>query len=150
MRYLLVFTLLAIPGFAQEFCSDSFQTSISGSSLTIDHFEAVYNCCSIVTVEDNLQGSTLTLTEGEIPPYCWCECCFTISTTVEDLPPGELIVNVIYFDLGVWEVWDTTVIIPDVGQSGSGFLADLWKSDCGETVVDDPIQSWGSVKALYR
>jgi len=150
MRYLLVLTLLAIPCFAQENCFDSFQTSISGSSLTIDHFDAVYNCCSIITTDEYLQGNTLTITEGEIPPFCWCECCFTISTTIEDLPPGELIVNVVYFDLGVWETWSATVIIPDIGQSGSGLLADLWKSECYETAVDDPVLSWGSVKALYR
>ncbi|MCP4144766.1 MAG: hypothetical protein GY752_05715 [bacterium] len=150
MRYLLVLMLLAIPCFAQLDCLDSFQTSISGSSLTVDHFEAVYNCCSIITIAEDLQGNTLTITEEEIPPYCWCVCCFTISTTIEDLPPGELVVNVQYFDLGVWEVWSTTVIIPDIGQSGSGLLTDLWKSDCGVTAVDDPIKSWGSIKALYR
>lgn len=150
MRYLLVLMLLAVPGFAQEFCFDSFQTSVSGSSLTVDHFEAVYNCCSIITVDETFLGNTLTLTEGELPPYCWCECCFTISTTIDDLPPGELIVNVVYFDLGIWETWSSTVIIPDIGQSGSGLLADLWKSDCGVIAVEDPIQSWGSVKTLYR
>ncbi len=150
MRYFFVFILLTTPALAQENCFDSFQTSISGSSLTVNHFEAVYNCCSIITIDENLQENTLTLTEDEIPPYCWCECCFTISTTIDDLPPGELIVNVVYFDLGVWETWETTVIIPDIGQSGSGLLTDLWKSDCGVIAVEDPIQSWGSIKALYR
>ena len=62
-----------------------------GSTLFIDHIDAVFNCCQDkIDAAVSIEGDVITITESEDPPggFCDCICLFDLTCMIRDLPPG--------------------------------------------------------------
>ena len=147
-------TALAWPG-----CEvDWFFLSATDDTVTVDHNGVSYNCCmDYVQWEVDLSGSTLRIFEYEITPVpCACICCFELSVSVADCPPGPLDVEVHWndWDSGEWETWTGTIVVPDVGQVPLPVIASNETSDCLPYGTGAPTpegaSSWAVLKAWYR
>jgi len=147
-------TALAWPG-----CEiDWFALSASGDTVTVDHNRVSYNCCmDHMEWTVDLSESTLRIFEYEITPIpCTCMCCFELSVSVADCPPGLLDVEFHWLDSesGGWETWTGTIFVPDVGQVPLPVIASAETSDClppgtGAPPPGEP-RPWAVLKAPYR
>mgnify|MGYP001545649697 CR=1 FL=1 len=128
---------------------DSYYTHLDDDRLTIEHFNAVHNCC-----QDELGhrvewvGGDLHVTEFEDPPggYCDCVCYFDLSVTVEDLPPGPL--HVVYHYLDHLDEFD--FVVEEAGQTGDWTLAASSHSDCHQEPTGVESTSWGMLRLRFR
>jgi hypothetical protein len=79
---------------------DAFEFVVEGDRLSVTHQNATYNCCpEDIEVSLVVEGWLLTLTEEEILVQpCYCICCYEVTSTVEDLAPGEYVVEYWWFD----------------------------------------------------
>jgi len=71
-----------------------------GDDIVMEHFGAMYNCCTGMTVDLDAAGSLFRLIERpEFPDWkCHCICPYDLTSRIEDVPPGTYRV----------EVWDPT------------------------------------------
>ena len=166
MRKLLIVTgalvLLAVPAAAQEYLwcynADEVRVEVDGSTVTVIHEAAVYNCCpdpfayDVVWEEDHL---VVTETEVLTNP-CYCICCFDLYTTVENVPPGAWVMWFRWYDYEIydWLQVEVPFTVDDLGQGGPVFVGATDDSGClTSSAVDDipPVTtSWGRVKAIYE
>jgi len=106
-----------------EWCwnMDVIRAEVEGSTITVYHDNAYYNCCpSSFYHAVTLEGSLILIHELEIDPQCLCLCCFNLNTVVEDVAPGTYQIDFSWYD---YEVWETVhryleVVVPDLGQPG--------------------------------
>ncbi|UCF79046.1 MAG: hypothetical protein JSW03_01950 [Candidatus Eiseniibacteriota bacterium] len=136
-------------------CNGSVSAGSSGSTIVVHHDQAEWNCCAEIEFELSASQDTLNLYEfetfGEMGP-CLCLCCFDLTTTIEDVPPGDYLVRVLNGLSGelFGEVWVTVTW----GLMGEISLGGTAQSPCGgwTTSVEDPLPAttWGRVKTLYR
>jgi hypothetical protein len=145
-------------------CEDEVYAVVEGSTVTVYHDGAEYNCCPdpfeySVTQDDSL----IVVVEYEILTNpCFCICCFDLSVAIEDLAPGVYYLIFSWFNYGTeeWQEIVLDVAIPAVGQTGEPLVASVYRSDCywGATDVpgdppwppEDVEVTWGLIKALYR
>lgn len=135
---------------------DWFTLAVTGDTVTLTHGGVPYNCClERIDWTVQLEGSTLRIFEYEfVPEPCLCLCCYELSVSVADCPPGLLEVEVHYddYDAGGWVTWTGTIFVPDVGQTEPPAIAANETSDClTADAAGEPLWStWGRLKALYR
>ena len=149
---------------AQYWCenADRIYAEVDGSTITIHHKATLYNCCpeSFDYVIDQ-QGLVIHVQEIEILPQCFCVCCFDLSVDIEDVAPVDYEVVFTWYDYesSAWLEEIVEVNVPDVGQSGILYVADILSSDCltsPTSSAPEPKEPglqrtrWGEVKALYR
>ena len=167
---LLLFLVLSIATTATQaeddlWCeyADQIGGEVHGSSLTIYHRAALYNCCPdrFDYVIDYVPGFEISVLELEVlSEPCDCNCCYNLSVDIEDVAPGE---SQVWFE---WWDYETAhgqiggfqITVPDIGQPGEARLGHSSHTGCLEvmSVPDDPAEpenaksTWGSIKALYR
>jgi len=146
-----------IVGYAQGYpwCSslDEVYAEVDGSTLTVHHDNATYNCCpDSFSYALTASNDTLYIVESEnLSNPCDCECCYDLATTVKDLPPGTLQVVFRWFDNDPW-VWrdqNLTVVIGEWGQAGSVYPGPSIRSDCLAQVPAAAFR-WGVLKSRYQ
>lgn len=69
---------------------EAFGVSVAGTTLTVTHASAEYNCCAEVDMLLRREGAALVLEEVVANPEeaCRCMCAFDLAGTVEGLAPG--------------------------------------------------------------
>ncbi|UCF06461.1 MAG: hypothetical protein JSV33_05390 [bacterium] len=89
-------------------------------TLFLDHINAGFNCCPGEIVADiTIDGSTITISEGETESACDCLCLFDVHYRIDDLPPGTYTITFIEpYRRGEDEVLEFTVEL-DGTTSGS-------------------------------
>ena len=129
---------------------------MEGDTLVVAHDAATYNCC-FDDIEYSLswQADTLVITEIEIlTESCPCLCCYSLSVRVADLPPGELIVTLVWqdYDTGGQESWSDQVLVPGGGSGGGPVIAGRGVSECLDMTGLPEVQTttWGRVKSRYH
>jgi len=136
---------------------DDVYAEVEGSTVTVHHDAAQYNCCPdefVHTVSD--QGEVIVVEEFEIlTTPCLCLCCYDLSAIVEPVSPGHHVILFRWYDYetGQWQEWPLDVTVPDVGQGGEAQLAATGNSGCYDdptAVPESPGEGWGRIKALYR
>ena len=67
--------------------------------ISLTHFNATHNCCGLVELHLEVEGSLLTITETEVfdedHPGCWCMCELTLSAEITGLAGGDYTVRVV-------------------------------------------------------
>jgi hypothetical protein len=147
---------LTAPAPARTSCDDTISARVTGSTITIQHDGAFYNCCVggfdyVVTEEPGL----FTVVENEIVGEpCDCLCCYDLTLTIEDVAPGDWVIVFRWRDseTGDWLQVELPVTVGDVGQGGAAVFAGYVNGGCHDpTDVPGPVaSSWGSVKSSYR
>jgi hypothetical protein len=147
----------AFPAHGQWCDPDVVTAGVDGSTITVFHDNAEWNCCAWIQFALVENGEMLDLYETEMGNFCWCTCCFDLIATIEDVAPGTYLVRTIDAEGGqvLGQVW-VTVEGPGATKAA---LGGSQQSPCGgwpTAVPDDPghglegIASWGLIKALYR
>jgi hypothetical protein len=159
---LLVLTPLS-PALAQFglWCenADEVLAQVDGGTLTVLHRAALYNCCP-TRFEHQLSGSgdTLRVVEIEILELpCPCLCCYDLSTDIENMPPGDFVVDFAWddYETAGWQHRIIHVTVPDAGQTDPPRVSELESSGCihNEDLTGAPLEgssTWGRVKGVYR
>ncbi len=154
---LALFLCFASVAFAQPYpwCSlmDEVWLEADASSITFHHDKATYNCCpDSFTYDVSVSGGTLYVVEHEVlTDPCACMCCYELSTTIEELPPGAL--HVVFRwrddDPSGWRDWPFDITIGDLGQTGQVIKGSSIHSGCLDQVLT-PSLKWGVLKSWYE
>lgn len=164
MMSLLACVTLVVPAGAQWMeCDDEVYAVVEGSTVTVHHVGALYNCCpdpfEYTVSQDDV---VIEVVETEVLNNpCFCICCFDLLVQIEDLAPGgySLIFHWFDYEAGEWLNVALDVVVPDQGQMGDPYVASTYLSDCytaptgvpGEPITPSPMtESWGQIKALYH
>jgi hypothetical protein len=92
---------------------------VEDGTITVHHDAALYNCCPDSIGYTWTQGSNrFTVVETEYNPQCLCLCCFNLTTSMENVPPGIYEIAFQWERLGHPHEQILQVIVPDEGQSG--------------------------------
>jgi hypothetical protein len=162
--------LLLLPmttAWAQHSCweGDNVYAEVVGTTVTIFHDDALYNCCPDAFAYTVVQDDSLifvTETEDLTSGGCDCWCCIDLSVEIGDFAPWIYYVRFSWFDYETeqWQEELLDVYVPDQGQSGTMTVTGQYASECQDelsVVPDEPRQephakpgTWGSVKGLYR
>ncbi len=160
MRLIALLAGLILPGVAsaqRPWCenADIVHATVEGDTLHIEHLSALINCCPepvtwIITVGD----ASLFVEEHSQSP-CDCECCFDVSVTLTNVPPGPWQLVYRWFDLeiGDWTQQIVPIVVPDVGQPMIPVIAAQTIDGCLKATaapLPPPVSSWGRIKTLYR
>lgn len=155
----LACSICAPAAFAWPGCEeDLLHAEVSGSSVTVFHDDAAYNCCPDgFDYSVDVQGTEVYVVETEIlTEPCLCLCCYDLSVEIENLAPGEYSLHFTWYDYDTvrWETWSDTVLIPDVGQGGAAYIGESTNSGCIDANAgpEPGVQcsAWGKVKAVYH
>ena len=142
--------------------ADRIYAEVDGSTITVYHKATLYNCCpGGFEYGIDQQGFVIHVQEIEILPQCFCVCCFDLSVDIEDVAPGDCEIVFTWYDYETseWQEQVVLVSVPDVGQGGALFVADILSSDCLATPTSSAPEpdgpglqqtTWGTVKTLYR
>ncbi|MBU0741254.1 hypothetical protein KKG45_03910 [bacterium] len=149
--------LLAGPAAARadDWCldGDGLRVEIDGATVTVCHDAARYNCCpDPFQYAVSWDFDTLVVTETEVLTNpCYCLCCYDLSTTIEDVPPGQFTLRLRWFDYETldWAQLEAPFGVDDVGQSGTHVLGASQSSGC-LAASGNTARSWSRVKTLYR
>ncbi len=139
--------------------ADPIWAEVDGSTVTVYHLGAVYNCCWVLDAELYFTEGTIDLYEIEGPgsEYCYCFCELDLSFHFEVNEPGDYLLRVWYLrtEDGSYEyelVAELPIVIEEEGEG-----LPLWsdQSDCGGWVTGAPepvieTGSWSVIKKLYR
>jgi len=94
-------------GYGQVGCLEKMPTgdppniaySYSGDTLTMEHFDAFFNCGADILVVFERAGDTLRFYEiNTSDEYAYCMCYFEVSATVNNIEPGEYIAEVYAYE----------------------------------------------------
>ncbi|MBC8423173.1 hypothetical protein H8E07_03530 [bacterium] len=153
--------LLAAPATADfglwcEF-ADEVRVDVDGADVTVFHDAALYNCCPDPFAYDaHWESDRLVIAETEVLTNpCFCVCCFDLSTTVENVPPGDWVLRFVWFDseATAWTEVEVPFTVGDVGQGGPASVGESGDSGCLTSSDVDALPAtmpWGQVKAGYR
>jgi hypothetical protein len=143
--------------------ADQIWGEVHGSTVTIHHDAALYNCCPdrFDYSVDYIPGFQIYVLELEIlSEPCDCNCCYDLSIDIADVAPGEYQVWFEWWDYETahGQIGGFQIVVPDIGQSGDAQLGHSSNTGCLEetSVPEDPAEpenaesTWGAVKALYR
>lgn len=120
---------------------DSVYVEVEHGTITIHHDAALYNCApDSIAYTWTQEGDTFRVVETEYNPSAYCLCCYELTTSMEDVPPGDYVIDF------TWEDYVTgtehrilCVTVPDEGQSGGPHGGGHTCSDC----LDEPSGSVG-------
>lgn len=145
---------------AQEMCTDSVYVAVEGSRVTVFHAGALYNCCTTQFDYDvSLDGDRLIVVENEVlDDPCYCICCMDLEVVIEDVPPGEYILEFHWYDYESdrWRVWTLPVAVQVFGRApGDPYVSSSSRSECYDETSpvrerDEAACTWTLIKALYR
>ncbi len=133
---------------------DDVHGTAAGSTITVYHERATYNCCPDSTgFFVNVEGNQISILERSYGGECLCLCCFDLSVEVDSLAPGTYQVDFAWYDIGNEgpdpRHWPLEIVVPDVGQVAHPMRGDWSTSNCidhptvGVGRDDDPLGSAG-------
>ncbi len=61
---------------------------VNGTSLTVYHNNAYYNCCLDYFVDYGIRGGHIVAYERDFGDPCDCDCYFDLTSTLNDIEPG--------------------------------------------------------------
>ncbi len=140
---------------ADEWClgSDGLRVDVDETTITVHHDAARYNCCpDPFGYAVSWDFNTLVVTETEtLTNPCYCNCCYDLSTTIEDMPAGQFTLRLRWYDYETngWAQLEAPFAVNDVGQSGTYMPGASLSSGCLAS-AENAINSWGRVKTLYH
>lgn len=154
MRFTVLFAALAIALLATgpvqaQTCDEQVVFETFPGTIVCRYVQGEFNCCASLDISVVVEGFSIVITETEwfqIGP-CFCLCCFDSEVTVSGLAPGIYTVELWKAGpggqllVGSWDV--------DVDGEAPTFVETLY-IPCVDTMVDDEVHSWGTIKALYR
>jgi len=129
----------------------------TGSTITVSHENAEFNCCMGIQFLLIPNDYMLDLYEVEFGMPCFCTCCFDLITTIVDVAPGTYLVRV--FDAVTEEMYGQVWVTVEGADGARAGLGDTEQSPCGgwpsavpdeQEGEEEELVSWGSIKALYR
>jgi hypothetical protein len=120
----LALAVAVVPCVAQPgWCwgTDYFRTSVAGGVITVQHENALYNCCpDYFDYSINQEGALIRVVETEIATMpCACMCCYMLPVEIGPVAPGQYQIDFSWHDEEVGEghiVLDVTV--PEWGKAG--------------------------------
>lgn len=106
---------------ASDWCydhGDYIYAVVDDGTITVHHDAAFYNCePDSIAYTWTQEGSTFFVIETEYNPSAYCLCCYDLTTSMEDVAPGQYVID--FF----WEDYETGpqhrilyVFVPDEGQ----------------------------------
>ncbi len=146
----------------QDPIDDWFELEIDGSTVTVHHNAAFYNCCYETMHYDlSVEGDVLTLVETEDLGNlgCYCLCYYDLTVVIEDVPPGAWTLVFVWLDFDGWRQVELPFTIEDGDPGTLPEIAAAVGSECYDdatAVPDEPVDplperwSWSSVKACYE
>ncbi|MBU1699735.1 MAG: hypothetical protein KJ970_19225 [Candidatus Eisenbacteria bacterium] len=140
--------------------ADEILAEIDGGRVTIQHLSDLINCCPDPITYDVSVGDATIMVEEHSLSMCYCLCCFNLSVTLEEVPPGPWNLLYRWFDIEA-DDWTERVLqidVPDVGQGYEPVVALQNTEGClesasapGEGQEPEPMSTrWGTIKAMYR
>jgi len=131
-------------------CRDTVRAIAPENTIQVFHDQAERNCCATVAFDLVQAQDTLNLYESEtfsVGP-CHCNCCFDLSTSIENVEPGIYLVRVL--DAVSGELFGEVSVTVEIGQFGQPALSPPSQSPCGGWAIGvEPTSTWGRIKALY-
>jgi len=89
---------------------ESIVLEVDGTSLTIYHYGAFYNCCLEYFVDYGVRNGMITAREMDFGAPCDCYCDFNLSSTLNDLEPGTYTVHFYGIEGGLLHSEDITIV----------------------------------------
>jgi hypothetical protein len=161
MKILCVLAFLVLgfaapaPG-AADWCLDGphdiIYATVEDGTITVHHDASLYNCCPDSIIYDWTQeGARFTVVETEVNPMCMCMCCFNLTTSMENVPPGAYEIEFLWERLGHPHQQVFQVIVPDEGQAGLAEEGPATSSTCLHDAPSgvDSDEAVGSALALF-
>ena len=153
-------TSLVPPAMAEWEPEDEFWADVVGSTAKVSHRFALYNCgiAGVEYVVASDEPGLIAVTEHDIEgEQLDCMCYFVASFYMWEVPAGDWIVALNYFDYESdgWLITEIPFTI-EVDDGGEIAMGDFEKSDClsAPTAVPEiewPITAtWSVLKAIYR
>lgn len=168
-RFLVMVAALFLPAVASGqylWCwdQDEVWAEVLGEQVFIHHDAAVYNCCcGPFQYHVMWDSGDLVVLEEEVPPSCWCICCFDVTVVLDDLPPGPLTILFQWEDGESGELQEVELTVdmpssiePDDDLPDKAGVQDVFQTSClsyPAPVPDEPdprSRNWGTIKAWYR
>ena len=113
---------------------DAVTAEVEGSTITIHHDNALYNCChDPFEYSSSQEGNLILVHETEVLVHpCHCLCCFNLSNKIENVQPGEYQIDFSWHDYesGGEEHRSVQVTVPNVSQEGPLIPGQMEASDC--------------------
>lgn len=153
--------LLAAPAAADFglWCDDAdvVRVEVDGADVTVIHEAAVYNCCpDPFEFETAWDGDRLVVTEHEVLTNpCFCVCCFDLSFTVENVPPGDWVLRFAWWDTEStgWTEVELPFTVADMGQGGPAAAGASDDSGCLASSSIEAVPetlTWSTLKTIYH
>ncbi|MBD3235475.1 MAG: hypothetical protein GF330_02085 [Candidatus Eisenbacteria bacterium] len=144
--------------------ADEIYAEVEGSTVTVFHDAALYNCCPDPFAYTVIcEGDTILIEEIEVlTEPCYCVCCHNLWMMLEDVAAGDYLLQFSWYDYEGFEYVqrELEIHVPDIGQGGlfaegpvavPGCVESSGVPDTGPTdEPDSSIVSWGTIKLLYR
>jgi len=164
----LIMVLCSTPAIGQYWClnEDQVYAQVEGSTVTIFHDAALYNCCwNPFEYTFFFEDGHLVVMEDEILVNgCWCQCCYDLSVVVEDVPPGDQVIVFRWYDeeSNGWIDVELSVFVanqdsphgePAGDKIAVGGYTQTPCLDYPASVPDDhpaQIVTWDALKARYK
>jgi len=103
---------------------DCIEYRYDGQKLELKHVNAGFNCCpEEITASIQIKGQTISICEREAAAGCYCQCLYDLDYVIEDLLPGEYVIQVEEPYLGKNEPLTFKVQLAPGGASGSHCVA---------------------------
>jgi hypothetical protein len=106
---------------SQDWCygtGDNICAWVEGSTITVDHWGAFYNCgCDSITSAWTQEGNLFRVHETAYNGDAICFCCWYLGTSMREVPAGHYQIDFIWYDVESQQdrhAW-FDVFVPDVG-----------------------------------
>jgi len=146
---------------AQPSCECSVYVIVEGHRIDLYHDGALFNCCPAFETQYSMEGDRIVVREIEWGLHpCRCLCCMNLSTSIENVPPGEYTLDLYTLELFYYTdprlVASVPVIVSDEAPNpvAGTEVVDFRSSGCLEEWPDDSggdaEMSWSMLKIFYR
>jgi hypothetical protein len=152
---LLLIGLVIVPASnAQVDCEpDAIYAYSIADTIFVQHFNALRNCCTSLTLDVLVGEWVVDFYEGEAGDWCTCICCFSLAYDAHGFAAGHYTVR----------VWNETGSVlygeTEVDVEGSGVIPTVGNLDRGDCLTpaevedeppDEVPMTWGRIRSSYR
>ena len=146
-RIILLALLIAVgvsSASAQPSCEDTVYVIVEGHRIDLYHDGALFNCCPALETQFSVEGDRIVVREIEWGLHpCRCLCCMNLSTSIENVPPGEYTLDLYKLEPFYYPdpvlVASIPVVVPDAAPApiAGAEIVDFRSSGCLEEWSDD-------------
>lgn len=134
MRLVFVISLIVCVSagavYSNEPCTDTIYAKVIDDTVMVFHDGAFYNCCAVIAFEFEIGDTFIDIVETETFPKgpCYCMCCFDLSLSISNVPPG-------FYWICVWNEDESVLygkvrVVVGGAEPGPAEICSLWQSDC--------------------